>query len=185
MLIIVMEFKNVINYPVLDLGLSQIYLNADKISAIKEWFVPDDLSVFEPLPVHDFGNGKYTLTDGHSRAFVAYKNGITHIPIVYDMDDIVVGETGQMLYLTDIEWCNRFRLENISHLENRILTKEQYQRHWIERCDKSYYLLTQTTEKERKELQKVEPELFLYGASEDLLELYFENIKGEIFTRWR
>ena len=180
-----MKFKTVKIYPLLDLGLSQIYLNADKISAIEKWFVPDDLSVFEPLPVHDFGNGKYTLTDGHSRAYVAYKNGISHIPIVYDMDNIVIGETGQMLYLADIEWCNRFHLENISHLCSRILSNEQYQKLWIERCDKSYYLLTQTTEEVRKELQSIEPESFLYGASEDLFELYFENKKGEIFTRRR
>lgn len=178
-----MEFKTVKYYPLLDLGLSQIYLNADRILAIEKWFVPDDMSIFEPLPVHDFGNGKYTLTDGHSRAYVAYKNGITHIPIVYDLDDIVVGEKGQMLYRADIEWCKRFHIENISHLEKRILTGEQYQKLWMERCDKSYYLLTQTTEKEREQLQSIEPEYFLYGASEELTELYFENREGKIYEK--
>lgn len=177
-----MEFAGIINYPLLELGLSQIYLNEDKIKAIEKWFNPDDMSIFEPLPVRDFGNGRYTLTDGHSRAYVAYKNGLTQIPVVYDNDDMVTGKVGQKLYRTDIEWCSRFRIENISHLENRILTSEEYQQLWIERCDRSYNLLTQTTDGERELMQKNVPELFLYGASENLSEIYFENFVGELFV---
>ena len=87
-----------------------------------------------------------------------------------------------MLYQADIKWCNRFRLENISHLEKRILSHENYQQYWIERCDRSYDLLTQTTEEERKIMQAKAPDLFLYGASEDLSELYFENLSGELYV---
>lgn len=43
----------------------------------------------DPVPVHDFGNGKYTLTDGHSRVYVAYEHGLTHVPIAYDKDEIM------------------------------------------------------------------------------------------------
>ena len=174
-----MEFKGIKKYPLLEIGLSQIYLSAEKIEAIEKWFNADDMSAFEPLPVHDFGNGKYTLTDGHSRAYVAYKNGIMYIPIIYDRDESVAGEIGQMLYRADIEWCNRFHIENISQLENRILTSEKYHRLWIERCDKSYNLLTQTTMGERKQLQDRVSDLFLYGANEDLSDMYFENCFGE------
>ncbi len=177
-----MKFTGVINYPLLELGLSQIYLNEDKVKAIEKWFNPDDMSIFEPLPVHDYGNGKYTLTDGHSRAYVAYKYGLIQIPIIYDDDDMVAGEMGQKLYNADIEWCNRFGIENISHLKSRILTNKEYQRFWIGRCDRSYALLTQMTKEDRKRLQDRVPELFLYGASEDLVEIYFENLSGELFV---
>ncbi|MBO5167304.1 MAG: hypothetical protein J6B90_12000, partial [Lachnospiraceae bacterium] len=71
-----MEFTGIKNYPLLDLGLSQIYLNKSKIESIEKWFNPDDLSNFTPLTVHNYGNGRYTLTDGHSRAYVAYKHGL-------------------------------------------------------------------------------------------------------------
>ena len=174
-----MEFKGVINYPIMELGVSQIFLNEDKIKAVEEWFDLGNMHIFEPLTVRDFGNGKYTLTDGHSRAYVAYKNGITVIPIVYDNDEIVAGEIGQKLYKTDIEWCNRFFIFNISHLAKRIINNDDYQRLWIERCDRSYNLLTQMTEEERQLLQSIKPNLFLYGASDDLSELYFENSEGE------
>ena len=174
-----MEFKSVINYPIMELGVSQIFLNEDKIKAVEEWFDLGNMHIFEPLTVRDFGNGKYTLTDGHSRAYVAYKNGITVIPIVYDNDEIVAGEIGQKLYKTDIEWCNRFFIFNISHLAKRIINNDDYQRLWIERCDRSYNLLTQMTEEECQLIQSKKPNLFLYGASDDLSELYFENSDGE------
>ena len=177
-----MEFTGIKNYPLLDLGLSQIYLNQRKIETIEKWFNPEDLSNFTPLTVHDYGNGRYTLTDGHSRAYVAYKHGLKEVPIIYDNDDIVAGETGLMLYQADITWCSRFRIENISHLENRILSHENYLQLWMERCDRSYDLLTQTTEEQRTQMQTKAPDLFLYGASEDLTELYFENLSGELFV---
>ena len=174
-----MAFVGVINYPIMELGLSQIYLNEDKIEAIEKWFNPDNMDIFEPLTVHNYGNGKYTLTDGHSRAYVAYKNGLTVIPIVYDNDEIVAGEIGQKLYRTDIEWCNRFSIYNISHLKHRIISNEDYQRLWVERCDRSYNLLVQTTAEERELIQNKNPTLFLYGTSDDLSEIYFENSDGE------
>lgn len=177
-----MPFEGVINYPVIQLGVSQIYLNEKKVKAIEQWFSLDDMDVFEPLPVHDYGDGKYTLTDGHSRAYVAYKNGITEVPIIYDADEMVAGELGQILYRTDIEWCKRFSISDISHLGQRILSDDDYQRLWIERCNRSYYLLVRTTKEERKLLQSEKPELFLFGASEDLSDIYFENENGEIIV---
>lgn len=176
-----MEFIGVKDYQLLELGLSQIYLNAGKIKAIEKWFDPADMSIFDPLPVRDFGDGRYTLTDGHSRAYVAYKNGLTEIPITYDNDDMVSGEVGQKLYRADMEWCNRFHIGNISHLENRILTSEEYQRLWITRCNRSYHLLTQTTAEEHKLIQINVPELFLYAAAEDLSAMYYESSAGGLF----
>ena len=46
----------------------------------------------------------------------------------------------------DIEWCERFHLENISDLDNRILNNDDYNQLWVVRCNKSYNLLSQTTE---------------------------------------
>lgn len=164
------------------LGLSQIYLNQDKITSIMGWFHPPYMDNFKPLSVHDFGNNAYTITDGHTRAYVAYKSGISYLPVQYDNDDLVAGEVGQMLYKADLEWCQRFRLTHIKQLENRILDNSSYQKLWIGRCDRSYDLLMNTSHSERISLQKVAPDLFLYGAEEDLLTLYFENEAGELFV---
>lgn len=163
------------------LALSQIYLNADKIMSVEEWFDPKCMDNFQPLPVHDFGNNGYTLTDGHTRAYVAYKNGISALPVKYDLDDIVAGSMGQMLYKEDIEWCRRFRISHIGHLENRILSNSAYQKLWVERCDRSYNLLTKTSPGERAEIQERISGLFLYGASEDMSVFFCENEAGELF----
>lgn len=114
-----MKFKGVITINILELGLSQMYLSIDKINGVKSWFVPDRIMEYQALPVHDFGNGRYTLTDGHSRAYVAFRAGIDYIPVIYDLDAMVTNPTGQMLYKNDIVWCDRFGLKNISHLEKR------------------------------------------------------------------
>ena len=176
-----MEFQGIKLISVDSLGLSQIYLSSDKIAAVTKWFNQQFMDNFQPLRVHDFGNNTYTITDGHTRAFIAYKNGVSVLPALYDNDDIIVNQVGQMLYKADIEWCSRFKLSHIKHLENRILSKDAYQKLWIERCDRSYDLLTKTSPSERMRLQNLASDLFLYGASEDMSVLFFENEAGELF----
>lgn len=176
-----MEFQGIKLINVDLLGLSQIYLSSNKIASVTEWFNPQCMDNFQPLPVHDFGNNTYTLTDGHTRAYVAYKNGVSLLPVFYDNDDIVTNQIGQMLYNADIEWCKRFRLSHIKQLEHRIINKNTYQKLWIDRCDRSYNLLTKTSHSERIQLENLVPDLFLYGASEDISTLFFENEAGELF----
>ncbi len=162
-----------------DLGISQLYLNKSKLSDIEAWFDPNNMNLCHPLPVHDFGDDRLTLTDGHSRAFTVYQYKIK-VLIVYDTDDIVVNEMGQKLYINDIVWCRRFNLRTVADLENRIVTLSEYQSLWIDRCEQAYNLLTQTNDYERADIQRQYPDLFLYGANENLTIYYFENLKGKI-----
>ena len=176
-----LEFNGIKLFPISELQVSQIFLNKRKIDDIYKWFKPKDVKNYEPLPVHDFGDGKYTLTDGHSRAYVAFKEGVTHIHIVYDNDDIVVSESGLLQYSHNLLWCRRFNVNTIADFDDRIVSDRQYKKLWIERCDKSYNLLSQTTEAERDILAKKQESLFLFGASEDLSLIYFEDINGKFF----
>ncbi len=105
----------------LDLGISQLYLCERKIRGVMGWFDPSQAAAHAPLPVRNFGSGRFTLTDGHSRAYVAYKQGVKRLLVVQDEEEIVTGETGQKLYRQDILWCERFSLRTIGNLENRIL----------------------------------------------------------------
>ena len=177
-----MDFRGIRSLSIDTLGLSQLYISQKKYTSVMEWFDPQCLDRFQPVSVHDFGNGVYTLTDGHTRALAAYKSGVSAIPAVYDHDDIVTNDLGQQLYRTDIEWCGRFGLSHIKDLESRIVDQRTYEKLWIERCDRSYALMTKTTERERARFREPVPELFLYGASEDLSELYFENSAGDLFV---
>ena len=176
-----MCFDGICSYSLVELGISQLYLSEEKIRKVKTWFCPEDQEKLEPLPVHDFGNGRYTLTDGHSRAYVALQYGISHIQVVYDRDEMVAGAIGKRLYERNIDWCRRFGLYTVAHLSNRIVNQEEYQRLWIRRCDRSYCLLTHFSEQERKEMERSFKGLFLYGISDDFLTLYLENAQGDLF----
>jgi len=103
------------------------------------------------------------------------------MPIVYDYDDIVTSDLGLLQYSNNIEWCKRYKIFTVADFENRIVSDSQYKKLWIERCDKSYNLLTQTTEEERKTLNDKHKNFFLYGASEDLSVLNYEDNNGKLF----
>ena len=172
-------FRGVQWFAPTDLGISQLYLNRSKLDNIEKWFDSNSMDLCQSLPVHDFGDGRLTLTDGHNRAFTAYQHK-AKVPIVYDTDDIVVCEMGQKLYKNDIVWCRRFNLRTVADLENRIVDDSEYQALWIDRCEQAHNLLTQTNDYERADIQRQYPDLFLYGANEDLTTYFFENRKGKI-----
>lgn len=176
-----MAFEGVREVPILELGISQMYLCEDKVRAVEAWLTPEAARGMAPLPVCDFGNGRCTLTDGHTRAFVACRRGMTRLPVVYDADEWIAGDMGQALYRMDIEWCERFRLKDVRCLQGRIVAREAYERLWISRCERSGHLLSRTTPQEREALRKTAPSLFLYGASEDASTLYFEDAQGRPF----
>ena len=92
-----------------------------------------------------------------------------------------MSDIGLLQYRNDIEWCKRHKIFTVADFENRIIPDEQYKKLWIERCDKSYNLLTQTTEDERKTLNNKHGNLYLYGVNEDLGTLYFESSDGKLF----
>ena len=70
-----------------DIHPSQFYISLEKLRQVEKWFRPDDLSHFEPVPVK-YLNGRIIFTDGHTRAFAAYRKGLAKIPLVWDEDEL-------------------------------------------------------------------------------------------------
>ena len=89
-----MEFSGIKLINIDMLGLSQIYLNLNKITSVTKWFDPQCMDNSQPLTVYDFCNGKYTITDGHTRAYVAYKNGVSVLPVYMIMMRLLRGKLG-------------------------------------------------------------------------------------------
>lgn len=173
-----------------DLGLSQIYLNRDKVKNILSWFDPLTINEYEPLPVYDFfGNGKYILTDGHTRAYLSYKCGLTTIPVKIDNDETVTCKLGRILYKEYIGWCNQFNLKSIKDLEYRIIPPDDYEFLWIKRCERLYNLVNAMedkliTLKDYEDLKKIgeSKKLELYGANENLTNFFYEDLAGNLST---
>jgi len=170
------------------LKLSQIYLSQKKIDGVLTWFDPS-LRNFEPICARDFlGNGNLHITDGHTRAFIAWQHGVRQIPYIYDEDEIVACPLGQMQYEEDIVWCERFRLYHISNLAGRVLSEDDYEALWRGRCEKMYDLKFALHERKLcpeelklKRAKLLQKGRFIYGISEDLRTLYIENDAGELF----
>jgi len=183
-----MKFDGIKMIDIGDLRLSQIYLSQEKLDGVHAWFVPT-LTNFQPIFVRDFlNNGNLHITDGHSRTFVAWQRGIEQVPCIYDEDEIVTSELGQAQYEKDIEWCERFHVHHISDLADRILTEHAYEALWRGRCWKMCNLEAALLERKicvealnQKKAALAEKGLFVYGISEDLATLYFENDSGELF----
>lgn len=117
-----------------DLYVSQLYISSEKLNSVKGWLTAETLSSLEPLPVYKFGR-KYTLTDGHTRALVAFLLGAETISVYIDDDDIVTSSEGLSLYKTCINWCNEANVITVPDLANRIIPENEYQIKWIGRCE--------------------------------------------------
>ncbi|MFB6200573.1 MAG: histone acetyltransferase [Halorhabdus sp.] len=116
--------------PIDEIRPSQCYLNAAKVAAVADRI---DGHVFDPgpLPVYAFDGDRY-LTDGHTRAFVAFLTGSDRLSVV--TDDDLAAEYDMSVYRSCIEWCQREGVERIPDLAGRVVGPETFQTEWIDRC---------------------------------------------------
>lgn len=67
---------------------SQCYLNGRKLALATQWFDFDDPN-YDPVPTVEL-DGEHVLTDGHTRAFLAWVAGADHLWVRRDEDDLVL-----------------------------------------------------------------------------------------------
>ncbi|MDD4797608.1 MAG: hypothetical protein PHO66_07555 [Eubacteriales bacterium] len=183
-----MAFQGVAWVDINTLRPTQLYLSQKKIAGVSAWFEPS-MPHFDAVPVRDFlGDGEFYITDGHTRVFVAWKAGVTRVPIVYDDDVAVTRSPGWAIYQNSIAWCRRFGIDHIRTLQDRILRAAQYETLWIDRCGRLENLeaalaagridaaqLWATCSRLKR------AGLFVYGASEDLRVLHCEDGRGTLY----
>jgi len=120
---------------ILDIQPSQFFLSEEKIRQISEWFVPDDLSNFEPVTIKLI-NGDIIFTDGHTRAFVAYIKGLTKIPLLWDEDEL-----DWEAYRICVNASKKRNIHCIADLKKRILSDTEYKKQWDNWCDTLHEIL--------------------------------------------
>ncbi len=109
--------------PLRQLQPSQLHISSAKLAA-----VAGSGALREPLPVRRYG-ARLVLTDGHTRALVAHRAGLERVEIVYDEDDL-----DDDAYRVCVAWCRAAGIESVADLEGRVLSPEDYERLWLERC---------------------------------------------------
>lgn len=168
--------------PILDVGVTELYLNQRKLEAVKEQSLREDFAGFSPLPVFDFGDGRPTLTDGHHRAFLLWQQGRPMLTVYWDNDANATSKVSQKIYRLGLEWCREAGIDNISRLQGRVLQPAGYELYWLERCRRGYQLITARNRQQAEEKgRELAPQLKLYGVERDLRTFYFEDEQGKLF----
>ena len=114
--------------PLAQLQPSQLYISKTKLARVQSWWQPPTLETLEPLPVKRL-NGRVILTDGHTRAFAAYRHGFTEVPVFWDEDEL-----DWIAYQICVDWCLDEGIRTIADLENRVISPADYDVLWLNRC---------------------------------------------------
>jgi hypothetical protein len=115
-------------YPLAHLQPSQLYISEAKLAYVLSWWQPPTLETLEPIPIKHL-NGRVIYTDGHTRAFAAYRLGFTEVPMVWDEDEL-----DWEAYQICVDWCLDEGIRTIADLEGRVIPPEQYEVLWHGRC---------------------------------------------------
>lgn len=112
---------------------TQLYISGSKLAEVVGRFDFDDPN-YGRLPVVDFyDDGQWYLTDGHTRAPVAYLAGVEELWVEpegpefdaeYDLD----------LYRACIGWCEDAGIRSVPDLAGHVLSQERFEQEWIDRC---------------------------------------------------
>ena len=113
-----------------DIQPSQLYLNARKLELITDWFRPESIDDYDAIPIKEL-NGRTIFTDGHTRAYVAFKKGLNTIKVYWDEDEL-----DWELYQGCVNWCLEAGINSVKDFENRIIDPMVYEKLWIKRCEK-------------------------------------------------
>lgn len=106
---------------------SQLSLNGRKLALATEWFDFDDPE-YDPLPVVRL-DGEWTLTDGHTRAFLAALAGAERLDVREDTDDLPMA-----LYAECVAWCRDEGVTDVRDLSGRVVNPDTFEREWVDRC---------------------------------------------------
>jgi len=111
-----------------ELTPSQLYLSEGKLVELSDF---DPLNA-EALPVRKFGD-KIALTDAHHRAYLIWQAGAENLPVYWDKDDL-----DWSIYEICLSWCEEAGVLAVPDFANRILTAEEYQKLWHDRCERAF-----------------------------------------------
>ncbi|MFW9957611.1 MAG: hypothetical protein ACFFCT_06035 [Candidatus Odinarchaeota archaeon] len=108
--------------------LSQIYISSAKLESVMRIFEEGNENVLEPIPIKEI-DGKLVATDGHTRLLAWFLNG--HKEVDCEWEDT---EMDWDAYRVCIQWCKEEGIQSVADLANRIISPEDYEVLWLERC---------------------------------------------------
>ncbi len=86
----------------------------------------------EPIPVKRLDD-QVVFVDGHTRAFAAFLRGLTEIKVYWE-DERLDWEA----YRICVDWYKEEGIRTIADLRDRIVSPEEYEILWLERCSETW-----------------------------------------------
>lgn len=108
---------------------SQLYISRSKLERVLDHFRSGNIDGIEPVPIKTL-DGEYVSTDGHTRMFAWFINGVLEIPVIWEDEELSWEE-----YRVCVKWCKDEGITWIGDLNDRVVSDSEYQKLWYDRCD--------------------------------------------------
>jgi hypothetical protein len=108
---------------------SQLYISSDKLRNVRKDF-PSEQASIDPIPIKKLRD-QIIFVDGHTRAFAAFQRGFSTVPVYWEYEEL-----DWEAYEICVEWCKEEGIHTIADLKDRVVSHQQYERLWYERCAK-------------------------------------------------
>jgi hypothetical protein len=114
---------------------SQLYINAAKLRSVQKQLGASGVAAPLPLPVIRLGKD-LVLTDGHTRAFAVWLDGVRRLCVAWDADELDLEA-----YEICVDWCMQQGIRTIPNLRDRVVDPGAYQSLWLDRCAAMHRIL--------------------------------------------
>ena len=109
---------------------SQLYISEKKFKKIIDKIKRNGKDSLGIIPIKKL-NDEIVFTDGHTRAFAAYKLGFTKVNVAWENEDL-----DWELYEICVQWCKDEKIFSIMDLADRVIDHKDYEILWYKRCNK-------------------------------------------------
>ncbi len=118
--------------------MEKIKLHIDEIKPQQHYLSRQKLEALLPFDPGNYGNiyvlsrnGKYFCVDGHHRLMLLKKAGVEHVECVIDPED-----QENVLYHKLADEAEALGINTILDLQSRVVSNEEFQIRWVEKCQK-------------------------------------------------
>lgn len=128
--------KTPFKMKLLDIQPSQLYINKEKLKKIREKAENVGFDGLGTLPVKILEN-KIIFIDGHTRAFFLFLSGVKELLVYWDDPWGGSEYLDYDLYKIAVDWCLEEKINSIKDLENRVISDDDYEKLWYQRCEEA------------------------------------------------
>jgi hypothetical protein len=108
--------------------LSQLYISSAKLVSVMEAFEEGNENLLEPIPIKEI-DGRLVATDGHTRLLAWFLNGHEEVDCDWEATEMDWDE-----YRICVQWCKEEGIHTVIDLANRVISPEEYEILWLDRC---------------------------------------------------